>query len=87
MKPHDPSMLEVAERVSEEESVGGVNASMYEVDEKVENIKMTVEGKDVDFSAVRTVIEDMGGSVHSVDEAICGGDVVEESKTPQDYSS
>ncbi len=87
LKPHKPSMLEMSQRVSDHDSVKAVNASLYEVDEEVENIKMTVVGETIDYDAVRAVIEDMGGSVHSVDEAVCGDELVEESKTPQDYSS
>jgi len=87
LKPHKPSMLEMSQRVSDLDTVTGVNASLYEVDEEVENIKMTVKGDTIDYDSVRTVIEDMGGSVHSVDEVVCGGELVEESKTPQDYSS
>lgn len=86
MKPHEPTMLEITERVSDLDSVGGVNASLYEVDEKVVNIKMTVVGESINFKEVESAVEDMGGSVHSVDEVV-SGELVEESKTPQDYSS
>lgn len=30
------------------------------------------------------IIEGLGGSVHSVDQVICGEHMVEETKTPQD---
>lgn len=84
LKPHEPSLVEFAERVAEADGVAGANALLLEIDEKVENVKMTVVGEDIDDDAVRTVIEDLGGSVHSVDEIVCGDRVVEESTTPQD---
>jgi hypothetical protein len=84
LKPHNPSMLEMSETISGLESVSAVNATLFEVDEKVENIKMTLVGDEIDFETVKSTIEDVGGSLHSVDEAVCGDEVVEESKTPQD---
>lgn len=87
LKPHKPSMLEMSRRVSDQGSIIGVNASLYEVDEEVENIKMTLRGDAIEYDAVKSIIEDMGGSVHSVDEVVCGDELVEESKTPQDSSS
>lgn len=84
LKPHKPSIVETAERVSDLPSVEGVNGTLFEVDDKVENIKLTLVGEDIDEDAVREEIEDIGGSVHSVDEVICGEQVVEESRTPQD---
>jgi hypothetical protein len=83
LKPHKPSMLEMSQRLSDLDSVSGVNATMYEVDEEVENIKLTVRGEQLDYDSISSLIEDMGGSIHSVDEAVCG-DMVEESTTPQD---
>jgi len=84
LKPHNPSMLEMSETISGLESVSAVNATLFEVDEKVENIKMTLVGDEIDFETVKSTIEDVGGSLHSVDEAVCGDRVVEESRTPQD---
>ncbi|MFB6198084.1 MAG: DUF211 domain-containing protein, partial [Halobacteriaceae archaeon] len=62
LKPHDPSILEFTERISDLASVGSVNSALYEVDEDVENIKMTIVGEGVDFDKVKTEIESMGGS-------------------------
>ncbi len=83
LKPHQPSILDMAEGITDLDSVSSVNAILYEVDEKVENIKMTIVGDSLDFDAIRDEIEDLGGSVHSVDEAVCGEEIVGEVKTPQ----
>lgn len=84
LKPHEPSILEFAERVAEADGVEGTNAILVEIDEEVQNIKITVEGEDIDYDVLKDVIEELGGSVHSIDEIVCGERMVEESKTPQD---
>ena len=84
LKPHEPTTLEFARRVASTDGVTGVNVSVIEVDAEVENVKMTVEGEDVDFEAVESVIAELGGSLHSIDQVACGDRLVEESETPQD---
>ncbi len=84
LKPHEPSMREIAGRIAEVDGVSGTNAMLVEIDEEVENIKVTAVGDGIDYDAVKQEVEDMGGSVHSLDEIVCGEEMVEESKTPQD---
>lgn len=84
LKPHEPSIIEFAGKIEEVGGVEGVNAIVIEIDEEVQNIKVTLEGQNMDFDQIENVIEDEGGSIHSVDEIVCGEKIVEESKTPQD---
>jgi len=84
LKPHEPGTVEFARRVAGAGGVSGVNATVLEVDAEVENVKLTVEGEDVDVAAVQAVIAELGGSLHSVDQVACGDHLVEESPTPQD---
>jgi len=84
LKPHQPTMVKVTQEVAGLDSVDSVNGTLYEVDEKVENIKLTLAGEDIDEGAVRGAVEELGGSIHSIDEVICGEGMVEESRTPQD---
>jgi len=83
LKPHDPTILEVADRLADLEGVGGVNAMLVETDREVETVKLTIEGDDVDFERVAETVGGLGGSLHSVDEVVCGGRLVEESPTSQ----
>ena len=83
LKPHKPSILDMAEKLSDIEHVKSVNTILYEIDEKVENIKITIVGDDLDYDRIRDSIENLGGSVHSIDEAVCGEDIINEVKTPQ----
>ena len=84
LKPHEPTTLEFAREVAGADGVTGVNVTVIEVDAEVENVKMTVEGDDVDFDAVSEAIDALGGSLHSIDQVACGDRLVEESETPQD---
>ncbi|MFB6155421.1 MAG: DUF211 domain-containing protein [Haloferacaceae archaeon] len=84
LKPHDPTTVEFARGVAACEGVEGVNVSLIETDQKVQNVKLTVEGSDVDYDAVLEAVESLSGSVHSVDQVICGERLVEEQITPQD---
>lgn len=84
LKPHDPEIPEFASHVSRADSVDALTASLVETDRKVQNLKLTVEGADLETDAIEEQIEMLGGSVHSVDEVSCGEFVVTERKTLQD---
>jgi hypothetical protein len=84
LKPHEPSIIEMAERLSELEGVDSVNISVYEIDHKVENVKITLEGKDIDYPQVEALVREMGGSIHSIDEAVAGQSIIDDASTPQD---
>jgi len=84
LKPHDPSMLEFTERIAAVESVDGVSASLIELDQEVQNVKITAEGTSLEYDAIEDAIESLGGTVHSIDQAAYGEYVVEERRTLQD---
>jgi hypothetical protein len=84
LKPHEPTNVEVASAIGDLQDVDGVNLSLYEVDQQTENVKITVEGPNVNFDLVQQTIENLGGVVHSVDEIIAGKKLVEEEETLHD---
>lgn len=84
LKPHEPSLLEFSERVATVDCVDGLTTSLIELDQEVENVKLTIEGEPLDYPAIETAIDDLGGSVHSVDQAAYGEYLVEERWTHQD---
>jgi len=55
-----------------------------EIDKETENIKVTMQGDDLDFDKITEAIEEYGGSIHSVDEVVAGKKIIEEVTTPQD---
>ena len=86
LKPHDPSIIQLAQSLSEVDGVEAVNISIYEMDRKVENAKITIEGSDIEFEAVEDIISDNGGAIHSIDEVVAGKIIIDDAKTPQDPS-
>lgn len=84
LKPHEPNITVLAQRLSELEGVDGVNVSVYELDQKVENVKATIMGSFPDLSAIREIIIDIGGSVHSIDEVVAGKKIINEEETLQE---
>jgi hypothetical protein len=83
LKPHDPNIIELAARLSDLEGISAVNISIYEMDRKVENAKITIEGDSVSYSLVAAIIEELGGAIHSIDEAVAGKEIIDDAATPQ----
>lgn len=84
LKPYEPSLIAITERISDLKTVSSVNATLYEVDKKVETIKMTIVGSNLSYEEIEQKIAELGGSVHSVDEVVAGEELIDEVKTPQD---
>jgi hypothetical protein len=84
LKPHEPSIIDMANEISELEGIQAVNISIYEIDRKVENAKITVEGDDIPYLIVSQLIEEMGGAIHSVDEVVAGKKIIDDPDTLQD---
>jgi len=84
LKPHEPSIIDLADGLSEIDGVAAVNISIYELDRKVENAKITIEGDDLSYNMILSVIEDMGGAIHSVDEVVAGKKIIDDAVTLQD---
>jgi uncharacterized protein len=84
LKPHEPTIIQLANDLGDVDNVDGVNLSLYEVDQQTENVKITIEGTDISYTMVERVIENLGGVVHSVDEIAAGKKIVEEEETLHD---
>jgi len=84
LKPHTPSIIELAKRLGKAEGVLGVNCTLAEVDQETESIKITIVGQNVNYEAVEKTIRACGAVVHSVDSVSSGKTLVEDVETPQD---
>ncbi len=84
LKPMEPNIIELAKVISLKDGVSAVNISMVEIDLKVENAKITIEGDDINYEEIKDLIEDMGGSIHSIDEVVAGKMIIDDSATLQD---
>jgi len=84
LKPHEPTIIDLANELGEIAGVAAVNISIYELDRKVENAKITIEGEDISYDLVSKLIEEMGGTVHSIDEVVAGKMIIDDAATLQD---
>ena len=87
LKPHNPSVVELSEALSRLNGVEGVNVIIYEMDQQVENAKIIVAGNSINFESIKKKLEELGATIHSVDEVAAGKRIVEEVETPQDRSA
>ena len=83
LKPLEPTIIELAQQLSELSGVEAVNISIYEIDRRVENAKITIEGADIYFESVVETIQENGGTLHSIDEVVAGKIIIEDAVTPQ----
>jgi hypothetical protein len=87
LKPHKPSVVELSEALSHLEGVEGVNVIIYEIDQQVENAKIIIAGNPLNFEGIKNKLEELGATIHSVDEVAAGKRIIEEVRTPQDRSA
>lgn len=76
LKPHAPSLPEFAKKLAEIEGVEGVDVDIFEIDKETETLKITIDG-DLDYTKIRSQIEEWGGVIHSVDEVMAGEKKIE----------
>jgi hypothetical protein len=75
--PHHPSEVVYAKRISQLDGTEGVTVHLLEMDEKTKTVEMTIEGDALSLDAIRKSIEELGGSVHSVDRVSAGSRIVD----------
>ena len=84
LKPHKPSIIELAERIGCLEGISGVNISLEEVDAETDSVKITIEGTNINYEKVNNEITVCGAVIHSIDGVSAGMKLVDEVNTPQD---
>jgi hypothetical protein len=84
LKVHEPKITDISMKLCALDKVEGVNISVYEIDKQTENIKITIEGNDIDYKPIKEIIESMNGVIHSIDEVAAGKTIIEKVITPQD---
>lgn len=84
LKLYDSSIVSFAIALEQIEGVAAVNCTLLEIDAKTENLKVVLEGSNLNFDRINAQINDLHGSVHSVDQVVSGTRFVEAIETPQD---
>lgn len=68
LKPHQPNALEFSQTLAGTGPGYRVQLTVCEVDEHTETLRIVIAGDALDFDALETAINRMGGSLHSIDE-------------------
>jgi len=81
LKPLEPSIIKYSQVLADIDEVDGVNISVVEVDRQTETIKVSVEGRQIDFEKLTAAIRKLGGTIHSIDKVAAGSKMIEEVPT------
>ena len=84
MIPHATDSTAITKKLADMTGITGVGTMIKEMDKRVTNIKIVIEGKNIQSKRVEAAIESLGGSIHSVDNIVAGKVMVEDVKTLQD---
>ncbi|HIJ77875.1 MAG: DUF211 domain-containing protein [Desulfobulbaceae bacterium] len=76
LKPHQPNALDFATTLANLRPDYQVKLTVTEVDKKTESTIVTIEGQDILFNEIKATIEQMGASVHSIDQVEVSGSEV-----------
>ena len=68
-KGYNPPIIDLAIALSRLDGVYGSNIVLYEMDRGVMNIKIVIEGSDINYDSVDKKIREYHGVIRSVDEA------------------
>ncbi len=78
LKPHDPGVVDFTTELGDLDSVDAATATVVEVDENVKTLRVTLEGDALSIDGVRDEIQDLSGSIHSIDQVACGTRTVDD---------
>lgn len=67
LKPMEPSILELSRNINAVSGVDNVSVDLLEIDKKVENVKISICGDDLDYEQINRMIENTGATIHSID--------------------
>ncbi len=67
LKPHHPTILEFAKGIAALHAEWRVTINLVEMDDQTQTLEALIEGSDIDLEKITEAINEMGGSLHSVD--------------------
>lgn len=68
LKPHQPNALVFSQKIAAVGDNYRVRLIVLEVDENTESLQLVIEAEALDYDAIVSTINDLGGSLHSIDE-------------------
>lgn len=73
LKPHKPNALDFSITLAALAPDYQVTTTVTEVDKVTESTIVVIKGEDIQFEAIKENIEQMGASIHSIDEVVVHG--------------
>lgn len=67
LKPHHPTILDFAKGIAAVNDEWKVTINLIEMDDQTQTLEAVIEGSDIDLEQITEAINEMGGSLHSVD--------------------
>ncbi len=67
LKPHHPDILEFAKGLASLGNEWTVSVNVLEMDEQTETLQAIIEGPHIELEPIIDAINEMGGSLHSID--------------------
>lgn len=77
LKPGDLSLVDMASDLGKLKNVQGVDIVVKDVDRRVEKVRITVEGDDLDYQIIKKQIEDEGANIQSIDRVSSGKEIID----------
>jgi hypothetical protein len=74
LKPHQPNVLDFSVAIAKAGLDYRVHLTVLEIDKNTETVQIGIEGNAIDFAAIQSSIQEMGGSLHSIDEVVVHSD-------------
>ncbi len=68
LKPHKPNALDFSIAIAALGDDYRVTTTVIEVDKVTESTIVIIEGSNLNFDAIKSTIEQLGASIHSIDE-------------------
>lgn len=72
LKPLDLSLPYFTQHITEAETIDAATTSLIELDNEIQNTKLTVDGSDLDNDQIDAALSDSGGTVYTIDQVACG---------------
>ena len=70
LKPHEPGIFKVANDIAGLGENYCAKVSVIELDKHTETLKIEITGDTLDFDLIVSTLNEMGASLHSVDEVV-----------------
>ena len=85
LKPYEPEINLVAMGIVDRcKNIEATNITVYEMDKLTQKVKIIIEGSNLNYEEIQSVLISMNCVIHSLDQVVAGERIVEDIDTPQD---